>query len=88
MQVFSSVASKEAAAMPFLRSLKLPFLAIMIPTMAYRFTRGARANGHSFGCNLKASSKWVIGYIPGGVPAGVQALRAHLQQCGCLSTEA
>ncbi len=64
--------------MTFLRLLKVPFLLVMIVLMTYRYTWGGRKNGYSVGTNLVATTKWVIHYVPGGVPAGIQGMRDHL----------
>lgn len=68
--------------MPFLRLLKVPFLVLMIPVMTYRYTWGGRKDGFGVGTNLVATTKWVIAYVPGGVPAGIQAMKDHLIAAG------
>ena len=68
--------------MPFLRLLKVPFLLVMVPVMAYRYTWGDKKDGFGFGTNLVATTKWVIAYVPGGVPAGIQAMKDHLSAAG------
>ena len=64
--------------MPFLRLLKVPLLLLMIPVMTYRYTWGDKKNGYGFTTNLVATTKWVLAYVPGGVPGGIQAMRDHL----------